>query len=181
MKGTIKQSQNNFDRNIRLDLLSTNNEFRPVFENILFEDGNAVVTNGYFLIIAPIKEISSLHYETISKIEGKCIHKSHFKELLKCDYITDVTDKHIIELNNGIELHIPFANNPEQFPEYKYLFPIKETEFSEHQIKVNIKYLALICKVFQQYFPTLIFHGDRSPIELRFANRITRGLIMPVI
>ena len=180
MRRTIKQSQNNFNRNVHLELLTANSSCKLAQENILFEDGNAIMTNGYLLVIAPIKEISTLCDELISRLDNKCIHREHFKALLKCDLITDITENHIIALNNKIEWHIPFADNRENFPLYKNLFPVKETEFNEnHQISFNAIKLALICKVFHQKTPILTFHGDRSPIELRFANRITHGLIMP--
>lgn len=175
-------SPNNFNRNIHLELLTTNNELQPALENILLEDGNAIMTDGYCLVIAPIKEISTLNDDTIKKLEGQCIHKSHFKTLLKCDLITDITENHIIALNNKIELHIPFADNRERFPEYKILFPVKETDFNiKHKICFSIKRLALICKVFHQEAPILTFHGDMSPFEVNFRDSNIKVLMSPAL
>ena len=72
---------------------------RPVMECVHFEDGYAFASDSHVAVRMKIDGISNLEPEEIEKLNGKTIHGSHFKQLLDCDVITEITDEGITATN----------------------------------------------------------------------------------
>lgn len=81
MKQVI-ETRINFDKKCRLDKVCANDDLRPAMEYIYFIGGYAYATNAMILVRASLKSISNLHRETIDKLNGHCIHKNTYADLL---------------------------------------------------------------------------------------------------
>lgn len=84
----------NFFAKARVDTFCRKDDYYPVLNNILFDGGKAVATNGCVLIVADVSEISNLKQCDIDKLNGHQINSKMYREILKYDNIK-VTDEGI--------------------------------------------------------------------------------------
>lgn len=83
----------NFDKKCRLDKVCTKEEVRPVFNYIFFKNGYAYVSDTHIMIRANLHAISNLPQETIDALNGHCIDKDLYIDLLKCSTFKIIGDE----------------------------------------------------------------------------------------
>lgn len=89
----MKKERFNFHKDFRLDALCSDDELRPVLQNIFFSDNKAWITDSYLMFRVDLDAVSTLPTPSIEKLNDKAIHKDVFKKLLAYDEIIPMDDK----------------------------------------------------------------------------------------
>ena len=126
------KTRHNFNRNIRLDAICSQDGFRVQMEFISFQNGKAIATNGHCLVVAKISEISTFTEEEIEKLNGKFIHRESFKRLIKEDFV-QITDDGFLCISDNRKQLIYFSE-VDKFPNWKPLFVEKRCSLSKFGI-----------------------------------------------
>lgn len=98
-----------FNKEIKMHLACGNDNLHKELEYIYFKYGYAYASNGHVLIKNKISEIASLRDEEIELLNGKSIHSSSYKEMLKYDAIT-ITENGIECEKGSTKITIPFED-----------------------------------------------------------------------
>lgn len=117
---------------------------RPAMECVHFENGYAFASDSHVAVRLRIDGFSNLEPEEIEKLNGKTLHARHFKQLLDCDAITEITDDGITATNIGTsavdEKRTFFKfNNSVKYPKIQELFEKSLCETKEGTVKLGIK------------------------------------------
>lgn len=89
----MKKARFNFYKNFRLDALCSDDELRPVLQNIFFSNNKAWITDSRILFRIDLDAVSTLPTPSIEKLNDKAIHKDVFAKLLAYDEIIPMDDK----------------------------------------------------------------------------------------
>jgi hypothetical protein len=107
----------NFNKNAKLHEICAIDELRESMEYVYFDEGNAVCSEGHIMAIFKISEISTIGEEQIKLLEGKFIHRSAFKEMLKYNEIVVESD-FITAKGNGFDVRFTLKSDI-KYPNYK--------------------------------------------------------------
>ena len=130
----------NFNKNAKLHEICAIDELRESMEYVYFDGGNAVCSDAYIMAIFKISEISTIEEEQIKLIEGKFIHRSAFKEMLKYDEIL-IESEFIIARGKGFDVRLPLKSDI-KYPDYKKVIAdISCRNGSKERIHINSKLL----------------------------------------
>ena len=130
----------NFNKNAKLHEICAIDELRESVEYVYFDEGNAVCSDGYIMAIFKISEISTIGEEQIKLLEGKFIHRTAFKEMLKYDEIL-VESEFIIAKGKGFDVRLPLKSDI-KYPDYKHVIAhISSKKGSKERIHINSELL----------------------------------------
>ena len=130
----------NFNKNAKLHEICAIDELRISMEYVYFDEGNAVCSDGYIMAIFKIAEISTIVEEQIGLLEGKFIHRSAFKEMLKYDEIL-IESEFIIAKGKGFDVRFPLKSDI-KYPNYKKVIAYNSgRKGSKERILINSKLL----------------------------------------
>ena len=134
------KTRHNFNRNIRLDAICSQEHFRTQMGFISFQDGKAIATNAYCLVVAKISEISTFTEEEVEKLNGKFIHCESFKRLIKENFV-QITDDGFLCISDNRKQLIYFSE-VEEYPNWGPLFV--ETRCSLFKFGIDPKKLLAL-------------------------------------
>lgn len=117
----MKKERFNFYKDFRLDVLCSDDEFRPVQQHIFFSDNRAWITDSHLLFRMDLDSVSTLPTPSIEKLNEKAIHKDVFKKLLAYD--------EIIPMDDNIEAR-KYKNDVVDYFEYAKLTQGEKSEWS---------------------------------------------------
>ncbi len=130
----------NFNKNAKLHEICVIDELRDPMEHVYFDEGNAVCSDGYIMAVFKIAEISTIGQEQIGLLEGKFIHRSAFKEMLKYDEIL-IESEFIIAKGKGFDVRFPLKSDI-KYPNYKKVIAYNSgRKGSKERILINSKLL----------------------------------------
>ena len=188
----FKKIRYNFSEKLKLHKLCSNSEWHPILEYILFDEGNAIASDGGLIVVVPVRLISNLDPDLIDKLNGHLIHSSVFKKLICMDFIEDITDTHIIAISNDyftIRTTLPIELNGSEgghtYVNYKSVFEKaaedNKKKNEEKEVSFNSERLNELCKVFHQVEPIITPNGEYGAINVRFKGQCKeiKALIMP--
>lgn len=153
----------------KLHEVASTDKFRVNTQHIIIEDGNFVVTDTYKLLIQPLA-LHGFDETEIGMLEGYCIHRDAFKELLK--YETHIVDDFgvITASKKGVEVNFELKKTSEQdwsYPPYKSVIPDFEDTDSKSKIGIApLKLHKLSEAMCGDGFVELIFLQGLKPIRV---------------
>jgi len=160
----------NFDKNIRLDKICSDENFRPVLNNVYFKDRCAIATNGHAFVKVPLEEISNLNKEDMDKLNGKFLNRENYRHILQYNRITNIDDKGIE--CTGIYDKVKFLFSEEdKFPDYNKAFhDLKEGQVDRIAIIPN--QLNNLCNAVGKNKDRVIltFNGKNHFISVKFED-----------
>ena len=174
------KTRHNFNRGIRLDAICSQEEYRTQMGFISFQDGKAIATNAYCLVVAKISEISTFTNEEIEKLNGKFIHRESFKRLIKEDFV-QITDDGFLCISDNRKQLIYFSE-VEGYPNWKPLFVEKGCSLSNFGIDPK-KLLELQSCLPYKKVKVEFGKNERSAIFISDGSGVyeSKGLIMPCL
>jgi len=161
----------------------SNDDFQYALQHIYFHEGKAIATEGHVLIIVPISEISTFPEEQIKLLEGKFLHFSQYKEILKYDF-AEITDQGIVcktfyNKNANMvmnEMKYPFIDGI-SYPSYKKILPNGINKIDA--IALNIRLFNMISQACGIDAISMTFQSKGDPILIEFLHSEAIGVIMP--
>ena len=174
------KTRHNFNRGIRLDAICSQDKIRTQMGFISFQDGKAIATNAYCLVVAKISEISTFTNEEIEKLNGKFIHRESFKRLIKEDFV-QITDDGFLCISDNRKQLIYFSE-VEGYPNWKPLFVGKGCSLSNFGIDPK-KLLELQSCLPYKKVKVEFGKNERSAIFISDGSGVyeSKGLIMPCL
>jgi len=182
----MKTERYNFYKEIKLQNVCETNKIRPIMECILFDEGNAIASDGHILISCPIELISNLRQIDIDKLNGHLIYKKDFATLVKMSVIKEINENEIIandKDNEEISIKL-IKNNFEnyRYPNYKkvlkYFLQIKE---GKCDVSLNVKDLVRLCSALNQENPIFHINSHDKAVIVKFRKpyESVKALIVP--
>ena len=146
----MKTIRYNFNKYAKMNLLCPKDGLRPVLACIYFDEGNAIASDGYVMLVTPVSEISNLSDEDIEKLNGKLIDCNDYKDLLKFDVIKVESDGIVGIAKTGAETKCLFRDY--HYPNYKAYLEAKKAKNDPMKIsdKERIKRLEHQLKYVEQ-------------------------------
>lgn len=190
----MKDNTYNFRKRAKLYLCCSRDDLRPDMNNIYFDEGHAIATNGHIMICADLHDISNLNDEDIEKLNGKLLNSASYKELLKYPNIC-VTDNAIeaekpIGIYGTMKASFEFTKDT-TYPNYKsVLYDISVPEDEDKRVPnifsvgFNTDSLKKIADSVGVKLLYLKFFSKSGAVEVFFEDSDitdTRGLVMPLI
>ena len=174
------KTRHNFNRGIGLDAICSQGDLRPRTGFISFQDGKAIATNGYCLVVAKISEISTFTKEEVEKLNGKFIHRENFKRLIKENFV-QITDDGFLCISDNRKQLIYFSE-VEEYPNWKPLFVETRCSLSKFGIDPK-KLLALQFCLPYKKIKVEFGENERSAIFISdiSGGYESKGLIMPCL
>ena len=182
----------NFWKGAKLHLCCSKDEFRPAMNNIYFDEGHAIATDGHILICADLHDISTLSDEDIEKLNGKLLNGASYKELLTYPKIR-ITDTAIeatkaIGVYGSMDVSFKFTQDT-TYPNYKSVLDnIGVPEKEDEQVPkifntgINIKSLKRLADAVSSEFVDLRYTSRHGAIEVIFSLIYDiKAIIMPRI
>lgn len=169
----------NFSKRAKLYLCCSRDDLRPAMNNIYFDDGHAIATNGHIMICADLHDISNLNDEDIEKLNGKLLNGASYKELLKYPRIC-ITDNAVeaekpIGIYGTMKASFEFTKDT-TYPNYRsvlddiWVLILSASKKIADSVGVDLVYL----KFFSKSGAVEVFFEDSDITD-------TRGLVMPLI
>ena len=130
----------NFNKNAKLHNICAIDELRDSMEYVYFDEGNAVCSEGHIMAVFKIAEISTIGEDQIKLLEGKFIHRTAFKEMLKYDEIL-IESEFIIAKGKGFDVRLPLKSDI-KYPNYKEVIAhVSGRKGSKERIHINSELL----------------------------------------
>ena len=172
----------------QIHLACSNDELRPVLNYIFFEDGYAVATDAHILIKQKL-ELHDFSDEEIEQMNGKALHGSKFKDILKYHHV-QIKEGKIHCLNKkGVSFEFDFDDVSDmKFVNYQAVIPTSKdvTEISE--IAVSSILISKVQKLVVNDAPgksiVLRLHGANKSILMRSCGKTLEEemiLLMPTM
>lgn len=162
----MKEKRYNFDKTAKFYEFCAKDELRPTFNNIFFESGNIISTDGYILVVCPISEISNLKEKDIRKLNNKMINWKDFKKLLSLSEIS-ISDE---EISGFKFVEGKYAN-------YKKVIDSYKDEELRKEISFDATKLAKLTEIFNRY--PILTPNRYSMMKVRIAGSNMKCFIMP--
>lgn len=167
----------NFLKNVKLHKVCAEDDIRPCWAYIHFENGYAYASNGRILCRARVIDICPMVDVTmLENLDGKNLHYKQFESLLKLEEITEITDEAITVKTNGYEVSFKFATNlkyPNAAKIFDNFFSSKHAELGRIALHPSIVKLA---GEIMPRCPALVFEfGEHAnaPLLIRYPNDYT--------
>ncbi len=188
----MNDNKYNFSKRAKLYLCCSDDCFRPVMNNIYFDEGYAIATDGHILVRARLSEISNLSPEDIEKLNGKLLNAASYKELLKypdiCITDTAIEAKRPISTYGTMKASFEFTEDS-KFLNYKSVLDnICVPEEEEEQVPkifttgLNVNSLKKLTDSLSVDCVDLRYTSRHKAVEVIF-NTVrfpdTRAIIMP--
>ena len=170
------KSRYNFNKYAKMNLLCSKNELRPVLAYIYFNECNAIASDGYAILVSPVREISNLSDEDIEKLNGKLIDSNSYKDLLKFDVIRVETDGIVGIAKTGAETKYLFRDY--QYPNYKAVMNGVNVHDKTQTISFKGAHTGTMCEIMGTPFIILEPNGNGA-IRVTFRDSEAKGLIVP--
>ena len=182
----------NFLKGAKLHLCCSNDDFRPAMNNIYFDEGHAIASDGHILICADLHDISNLNDEDIEKLNGKLLNAASYKELLKYPTIhitnTAIEATKPLGVWGSMDESFKFTEDT-TYPNYKsVLDDIRVPEKEDEQVPktfntgLNIKSLKRLADAVSSDFVDLRYTSRHGAIEVIFNLMYDiKAIIMPRI
>ena len=169
----------NFNEKAKLYKVCANDHYRPTLNNVFFDSGKAIASNGHTMIVAPINQISNLEDDMIEKLNGKMINGRSYKKLLEYDFISDI-DNEGITCTKGFEtVKFLFDKLCGKYPDYNSVFPANMG--SVPYIGLRGKSLCELCEAVGQEYAKIEFSDTEGAAKVSFRDSDIKGIIMPAL
>lgn len=179
----------NFNKEVKMNLACSNDELRPVMNQIYFKDGFAYASDGHILVKNKIKECSSINDEQIQILDNKYLHKDHYRDILKYDII-EISEEGIEakKVNGGEKAFFYFSNAEEyKYPGAENLLQniINKPNLDTNNVGLDLKLMDRLRKsLFDSDTCKFRFKGDNLNLNVileSLGENMSMGLIMPVV
>ena len=170
------KSRYNFNKYAKMNLLCSKDGLRPTLAYIYFNECNAIASDGYAMLVSPVREISNLSDEDIEKLNGKLIDSNSYKDLLKFDVIRVETDGIVGIAKTGAETKYLFRDY--QYPNYKAVMNGVSHHDTTQTISFRGAHTGTMCEIMGTPFIILEPNGDEA-IRVTFRDSEAKGLIVP--
>ena len=165
----------NFNKNAKMNLLCQNAR-TSALNCVYFDEDCAIATDGHAMLVAPIKEISTLSGEDIEKLNGKLIDKDDYKDLLKFDLVRIESDG-IVGISTKTHAETKYSFKDYSYPNYKAVMNCSNYEQTQ-TIAFQGAHTGIICEIMGTPFIIIEPNGNCA-IKVTFKDSEARGLIMP--
>ena len=172
----MKPIRYNFNKNAKLNLLCPKDELRPLLACIYFDEGNAIASDGYVILVSPVREISNLSDEDIEKLNGKLIDCNDYKDLLKFEVIKVEPDGIVGIAKTGAETKYIFKDY--HYPNYKAVMDGVNVHDKTQTISFRGAHTGTMCEIMGTEFIILEPNGNGA-IKVTFKDSEAKGLIVP--
>ena len=166
----------NFNKNAKMNLLCPKARTIPALNCVYFDENCAIATDGYAMLVAPIKEISTLSGEDIEKLNGKLIDKDDYKDLLKFDLVRIESDG-ILGISTKTNAETKYSFKDYSYPNYKSVMNCSNCEQTQ-TIAFRGAHTGTMCEIMDTPFIKLQPNGTGA-IRITLKDSEARGLIMP--
>lgn len=129
-----------------MHLACPTNDSRPNMQYIYFKDGFAYASNSRMLVRNELSACSTIDEQQLQILDGKLLHYSHYKDILKYDVI-EISEEGIEAKKNGQKASFYF-NTTEKFPDAEKVIndTLSLTPVQTSQFALNIELLARLKK-----------------------------------
>ena len=172
----MKPIRYNFNKNAKLNLLCPKDGLSPLLACIYFNECNAIATDGYAMLVSPVREISNLSDEDIEKLNGKLIDCNDYKDLLKFDVIKVEPDGIVGIAKTGAETKYLFKDY--QYPNYKAVMDGVCHQDTTQTISFRGAHTGTMCEIMDTPFIIIEPNGNGA-IKVTFKDSDAKGLIVP--
>ena len=170
----------NFNKNAKLHEICAIDGLRDSMEYVYFDEGNAVCSEGQIMAVFKIAEISTIKEEQIKLLEGKFIHRSAFKEMLKYDEIL-VESEFIIAKGKGFDVRLPLKSDV-KYPNYKKVIAhVSGSKGSKERIHINSKLLDTLQSCVGSAGSIINMAIGEEGMIVNYPEKESYALIMPIM
>ena len=168
----------NFNKNAKLHEICEIDELRESMGYVYFDEGNAVCSDGYIVAVFKIAEISTIGQEQIELLEGKFIHRTTFKEMLKYDEIF-IESEFIIAKGKGCDVRLPLKSDI-KYPNYKKVIAYNsDRKGSKERIHINSKLLDTLQSCVGSAGSIINMAIGSEGMIVNYPEKVGYALIMP--
>lgn len=142
----MKNLRVNFNKDVMMHLACSTSDYRTVMQNIYFKDGFAYASDSCILVKNELSACSTIEEQQLQLLDGKLLHYSHYKDILKYDVI-EISEEGIEAKKNGQKAFFYF-NTTEKFPDAEKVIndALSSTPVQTSQFALNIELLAKLKK-----------------------------------
>lgn len=172
----------NFYKNARLDTLIAKDLLeQSILNNILFDNNNAIVSDGNNTFIIPIKEISNFSDKDISLLNGKMINANSYKKLLDFDYVA-IKENEISGLSNVTIKLATICDKYSDYPDFKeYINAKSKIDFTGNfEITFDLDIINKVSKILGNKYFVEKYDEKKSVITFCFVFSNAK-IIIPII
>lgn len=126
----------NFSKDVKMHLACGSDKLRPWTEYIFFKNGYMYASDSHVLVRNNISECSNLNEEDIEKLNGKCLYRNTYKNILTYEFIKVEDDG--IRCFKGYEVCFYKFGNIEKYPNMELV--VRDALFKK-PIQVNGLYI----------------------------------------
>lgn len=90
----------NFNKDVMMHLACSTSDSRPTMQYIYFKYGFAYATDTHILVKNELSACSTIDEQQLKILDGKMLHYSHYKDILKYDVI-EISEDGIEARKNG--------------------------------------------------------------------------------
>lgn len=179
------ENKNNFDKKVQMHLAcAKDNPSRREMECIFFKDGFAYATDTHVIVRNRISEISKLNGAEIEALDGKFLHASFYKDMLKYDNIMIAEDG--IECSKGSDKVFFYFSKFENYPDAEKVLQnaLCKSPIPTPEVGLNLNQLQQLYKaLYKSDQCKARFKGINNPIIFdSIAEDVSSiGLILPII
>lgn len=179
--GYLKNSRN-FNPDYKLWTACGDDDFRPVYNYIMFKDGYAYATDGYILVRVPLSDYCNIPEEETALLNGYAIRKDMLRYVLTLGNIwidkETVTDKEGKEKEevfitgskgyNVVRVYLVKEADAIKFPKCDVLFKEESSREPLSLIGINLKFLARLSSAM-----------GVSRVKLEFTKQTSKAFVLP--
>lgn len=136
----------NFNKGVMMHLACSTDDLRPAMQNIYFKDGFAYASNSQILVRNELTACSTIDEQQLQILDGKLLHYSHYKDILKYNVI-EISEEGIEAIKNGQKAFFYF-NTTENYVDAEKVInkALNQTSVQTSQFALNIELLARLKK-----------------------------------
>lgn len=155
----------------------------PMMQNIFFDKGNAVASDGHILIIAPLEEICNFPIDQKELLDGKFLHRSQYEKILKFDFAEVQEDGIVCKTVSKENSKVVMSETKflfqmvEKYPDYKKI--ITDEKESVEQIGLRPNFIIDLSEAAGNKDMIFTFNSPNKAIRVDFEDSNIRGIIMP--
>lgn len=167
-----------------MNLICRGDGFRPVFDNIYFENGIAYATDAHILVANDLSECTSFSKEDIPLLNGKYLHKNDYLSILSHD-IVKIEEDGIVAVQGARKTKYYFNVNCGTFPNAASLIKSANENPNVPMEKIAVSLLLLnklVKGLHEGSKSAFFFKGDFKGIIVKNPSMEYNsvGLIMPL-
>lgn len=136
----------NFSKESKMYIACDNDDLMSWIEYVFFKDGYMYATNAHVIVRNKISECSNLSEDDIYRLNGKCLHRNVYKNILTYDFIKVEDDG--IRCQKGFESCFFQFGNVEKYPNIESTVRevLSKKPISTNEVYINPRSLNIASK-----------------------------------